>query len=88
MNLVFEKQFHGKEETKEITYMDALKTLLGTYLDSDLTHDWLKVPNRIPCAFSTIYVLKIVDGKRVVPMTGMEFCVPDGCEYDGNGNRI
>lgn len=88
MNLVFEKQYHGEDVKKEVTFMEALKTLLGTYRDSDLTHDFLKVPNRIPCALSTIYVSKIVDGKRVVPMAGMEFCVPDGCEYDGEGNRI
>lgn len=88
MNLVFEKQYRGEDTRKEITYMEALKTLLGTYRDSDLTQDFLKVQNRIPCAFSTIFVTKIDGGKRIVPMAGMEFCVPDGCEYDGNGNRI
>ena len=88
MNLVFEKQYHGENTREKITYMEALKTLLGTYRDTDLTHDFLTVPNRIPCTFSTVYVTRIDGGKRIVPLAGMEFCVPDGNWYDDDGNRI
>lgn len=51
------KTYHGEDQENEITYDEALQTLLGTYNDNDITRDMLKEPNAIPCMCSTITVI-------------------------------
>lgn len=52
------KQYHGEYERKEVSYDEALKTLLGTFLDNDITRSQLEEPNAILCMCATIYVEK------------------------------
>ena len=82
------KQFKGENEWNEITKDDALRTVIGSYRDCDMTRDFLEGPNYIPCLFSTISVQKVTEHGVLVPMAGMQCVAPDGAEYDDCGNRI
>ena len=42
---------------EEISKEDALRTLLGSYLDNDITRELLESENAIPCMFSDILVI-------------------------------
>lgn len=88
--LKYYKQFHDKPgERKEISYDEALNTLLTTYRDNDMTRDMLTTANRIDCRFSVVDVEEITeDGMRMVLMAGLRNMLPMGTEYDEDGNRI
>lgn len=52
------KQFKEPDaEWKEVTYEEALDTLLTSYKDNDITRYMLSVENEIPCMFSYIKVV-------------------------------
>ncbi len=52
--MIYRKCFKGSDEWKEISYDDALHTLLGSYKDNDEVRSLLNGNNMIPCAFSFI----------------------------------
>lgn len=57
MALKYFKQFRGVNTPKvEISHDEALKVLLGSYRDNDMTREMLTMPNEIPCMCSTVYV--------------------------------
>lgn len=86
--LKYFKRYYDKEERKEITYDEALDTLLTTYRDNDMTRDMLSTVNNIQCRFSTVYVEDHSTKIPMVLMSGLWNMLPDGIEYDDNGNRI
>ena len=57
-NLRYFKKYIDSDEKKEITYEEALKTLLTTYKDNDITRDMLTELDEIPCRLSTVFVEK------------------------------
>ena len=87
-SLRYFKRYHGKEERKEITYDEALDTLLTTYRDNEMTRDMLSIPNNIQCRFSTVYVEDHSGKMPMVLMSGLFNMLPDDVEYDDSGNRI
>lgn len=50
------KEANAKPE--EVTYDEALKTLLGSYLDNEDVRGLLDYPNTINCMFSILYVVE------------------------------
>lgn len=83
------KRYHDKEGRNEITYLEALDTLLTTYRDNDMTRDMLTIANNIVCRFSTVYVEEIWDNDMVMTlMPELQNVLPIGAEYDDEGNRI
>lgn len=76
----------GKRE--EITYEEALRTVLGTFRDNDMTRDMLTIPNNINCQFSFVYVEDDTHKPPMVLMAGLWNMLPDDVEYDEEGNRI
>ncbi len=90
-NLRYFKKYIDSDEKKEITYEEALKTLLTTYRDTDITHDMLTIVNRINCRYSTVTVELIDEDdpfNHMVLMAGMYNMTPNGYEYDDDGNRL
>ena len=78
--LRYYKRFKGEDTEKEITREDALRTLLGTYRDNDMTRDMLTVQNYIETRFSFI---RVDDPENPLkPMPGLWNILPDGVEYD------
>lgn len=87
--LKYFKKMHDESERKEITYEEALHTMLGTWNDNDMTRDMLSIPNTIQCMFSRIDVEDWTDsGDHIVLMAGLYNLLPSGIEYDDNGNRV
>lgn len=86
-NLKYRKQYIGKSEWTDITYEDALYTLLGAWRDCDMTRDMLSIVNRIRCMYATIEVYEDDNGITKVLMAGLCNLVPMDVEYDDNGNR-
>ena len=54
--LKYRKWYKGTFERFSVTYDEALRTLLGTYKDNDITREMLTVVGEIPCMFSVIEV--------------------------------
>ena len=59
----FLKQYKGENDMKEISYEEALRTILGSYRDNKEVRSWLTDINAvpwkdkaIPCKFSIIYM--------------------------------
>ena len=50
------KQYIGDETPTEITYTDALNTLLTTYQDNEITRKMLAEEGVVRCMFSFIIV--------------------------------
>ena len=70
----FVKQFNDKHESFEVTYEEALNTLLSTYKDNEITRSMLTIGNYIPCRCSSIRVYD-EDGLTAAP--GLQNLVPD-----------
>lgn len=88
-NLRFYRREYGSGKDEEVTYEQALHIVLGTYRDCDMTMDMLTRGNYIPCQFSEIVVTEVQEnGMEMYLMPGFECFVPEGAEYDDNGNRI
>ena len=85
--LKYYKRMKDEDEEHEITYDEALRTLLGTWRDSDLTRDMLTIQNYIECMCSWI---RVDDPSTTMkPMPGMWNLAPAGIEYDEDTwNRI
>lgn len=85
--LKYYKRMKDEDEEHEITYDEALRTLLGTWRDSDLTRDMLTIQNYIECMCSWI---RVDDPSTTMkPMPGMWNLAPAGIEYDEETwNRI
>lgn len=84
---------YGTDAKHEISYDEALSTLLGTYKNNDMTRDMLTLPNTILCRLSTVYVEDEASeyaryGQTLVNIAGLYNELPMGVEYDENGNRI
>ena len=78
--LKYYKRMKDEDEEHEITYDEALRTLLGTWRDSDLTRDMLTIQNYIECMCSWI---RVDDPSTTMkPMPGLMNLAPDGIEYD------
>ena len=78
----------GEDGRSEITYYEALRSLLTTYRDNDMTRDMLLTANRIPYRFGEITVHEIYNGRELALMPGLSNMAPMDAEYDDNGNRI
>ena len=87
--LKYEKHFKDGSGSFEITYEEALKTVLGTYRDCDITRDMLTIVNTINTRYSWIYVSEVTDdGMEMCLMPGLFNFTPEGVRYDDDGNRI
>lgn len=76
-------------EKKEISYDQALEIMLGTWKDTEMTRDMLSIVNRIECRYSTIEAEDPAEGKQTRALkAGLCNMLPNGVEYDDNGNRI
>lgn len=75
-------------QREEVTYEEALRTVLGTFRDNDMTRDMLTVPNNINCQFSWVYVEDDSKKPTMVLMAGLWNMLPDDVEYDEEGNHI
>lgn len=83
------KRTNGVNTLKvEITHEEALRTLLSTYRDNDMTRDMLTIPNNILCRYSTVYVEDDSSGMTMVLMSGLFNQLPMNTDYDEDGNRI
>ena len=51
------KLFNETENWKEVSYTEALDTLLTTYKNNEITRQMLTVPGEIPCRLSFIRVI-------------------------------
>ena len=78
--LKYYKRYKDSKEEFEITYDEALNTMLGTWKDSDLTRDMLTIQNYIECMFSYIRVDN--PDEKLKPMPGIWNITPDDIEYD------
>ena len=79
------KQYYGQPERSRITYERALHTILGRWEDSDMVRDFLTIPNRIQCTYSCI---EVESDSGMTLTSGLYNMLPDGIEYDENGNRL
>ena len=88
--MIYKKKFHNSDEWVEITYDEALDTMLGSWKDNDMTRDMLTIPNYIYCQDSIIDVREKPkkDGTQLVLMAGLYNMLPMDTEYDEHGNRI
>lgn len=88
--LRFYKHRHTDGTVKEINYDEALDMLLTVYKDSDMTRDFLTIPNRIRISSFSDIVVKDDrgNGEIVCLMAGYYNALPDGVQYDDNCNRI
>ena len=78
--LKYYKRMKDSDAWKEITYDEALHTLLGTWRDTDLTRDMLTIQNMIECMFSWI---KVDDPDSTLkPMPGLFNRYPEDAVYD------
>ena len=64
----YAKQYKDGSALFEITYEEALNTLLGSYNDNDEMRSMLTITNRIPCAFCEIIVY---EGDKIPPKSGL-----------------
>lgn len=80
---------YGIDETwEEITYEQALRSLISTYKDNDMTRDMLTIPNRIVYRFGEIEVKEHCDdGKVFVLAPGLSHALPIGVKYKKDGNH-
>jgi len=78
--LKYYKRMKDSKEEHEITYDEALQTLLGSWLDTDMTGDMLTIQNYIICSYSCIRVVDPDD--PLVPIPGLFNLTPDDAEYD------
>lgn len=88
MKLKYFKQYHGEPERHEIGHDEALRTLLTTFRDNDMTKDMLTIPNNIKCHYSDVYVEDHSGKIAMVLMSGLWNDLPMDAEYDDDGNRI
>ena len=56
-NIKYRKQYKGENEWIDITYEDALRTVLGSYVDNEEVRAMLTYSNQIPCMASFIQVI-------------------------------
>ena len=75
-DLRYKKQYKGEDEWMEITYDQALDTVLGSYIDSPEVRSMLDTANWIPCRFSTIAVSEIKNGREMILMPGLTCVTP------------
>lgn len=86
--MLYFKQYKTREARKQITEEEALKTLLSTYHDNDMTRDMLTIPNRIACVFSTVEVEDDSTTPHMVAAAGVYNLLPMDAVYDDDGNRV
>lgn len=72
--MIYRKKFKTEEEWKEVSYEDALWTVLGAYKDTPVVRSMLTIGNYIPCQYSDIRVLTD-DGKTAMP--GLWCVIPE-----------
>lgn len=78
--LKYYKRMKDEDTEVEISYDEALRTLLGTWRDTDLTRDMLTIQNYIECQFSWI---RVDDPNTTMkPIPGMWNLAPADAEYD------
>ena len=78
--LRYYKRFKDEEFEREVTHEEALRTLLKTYRDNDMTRDMLTVQNYIETRFSFI---RVDDPENPLkPMPGLWNLLPDDAVYD------
>ena len=54
--MVYRKKFKSVPEWEEVSYEEALRTVLGTYKDNDEVRSMLTIGNYIHCMYSDIQV--------------------------------
>ena len=79
-NLKYEKHYYVSGVTKEVTYEEALDTLLGIYNDNDMTRAMLKIPNAILCNFYGLEIL-VTDENGERSPEGLFNLLPDEFIY-------
>lgn len=84
--LKYYRRYKDQYTEEEVTKEEALTTLLSTYRDNDMTRDMLTVQNYIECRFAFIRVDD--PDSTLKPMPGLWGLLPDGADYDDEGNRL
>lgn len=74
--MVYKKRFYDSENWEEVTYEEALKTVLGTYKDNEEVRSMLTIGNHIPCMCSEIRVYEVRDGLLMTSMAGLQCLIP------------
>ena len=82
------KHYHEspRREPVEVAYSDALRSVLGTYRDNDMSRDMLTIVNRIQCRFCDVLV-KDEHKPELTLMPGYYNTLPMQYRYDEDGNR-
>lgn len=82
--LEYSQTFKDGSGERSLTYEKARDIVLGTYRDCDLTRDWLTRANNVDCVYSWVHV----QSGGLALMAGLFNFVPEGFNYDDDGNRI
>ena len=72
--MIYRKRYKGNINWKEVSYDEALFTVLGTYNDTPEVRSMLTIGNYIPCQYSEIRVLTD-DGMTAMP--GLTCLIPE-----------
>lgn len=88
MNLKYFKKMKPDGWLREVSYKEALNSVLSTFRDNDMSRDMLTIPNRIECRFAWIYVEDHSTNPPKVLMAGLWNQLPAFAEYDEDGNHI
>lgn len=75
-NMVYKKRFYDSEKWEDVTYEEALNTVLSTFMDNEEVRSMLTIGNYIPCRFSEIRVYEVHDGKLRTSMAGLQCLIP------------
>lgn len=74
--MIYKKRFANEDTWNEVTYDEALYTVLGTYKDNAETRSMLTIGNYIPCRFSDIRVFEETEYGLVTSMAGLSCLIP------------
>lgn len=67
------KKFRGEENWTEVSYDDALYSVLGSYNDTAEVRSMLTIGNYIPCLFAEI---RVYDDNGMTSMAGLSCLIP------------
>ena len=88
MELRYYKKMKYNGRLREVSYKEALNSVLGTFRDNDMSRDMLTIPNSIDCRYAWIYVKDYSTNPPKVLMAGLWNQLPAFVEYDDDGNHI
>ena len=82
--MIYKKRYYLEDDWNEVSYEEALNTVLTIYKDNELTRSMLTIGNYIPCRYAEIRVF--TDGEngkmRMTSMPGLCCLIPDWINPD------